>query len=368
MKWTSIILLSVCFCCLNLRAQESGKLYPEEKVVSFESKSYDFGDILLSDGAVSCAFKFTNKADFPIQIFNIVSSCGCTKPTWTNGFIQPGESGRIDVVFNNNQGPYPFDKTLTVYVSNLAKPVLLHVRGVSHEKMKPLDERFPLHAGRIGLRNMESTLGNIEQGRSKSDFVRIANFGRRNASVRVIPLTAGLSANVVPDPVPANSTAELRFCVDTRRTDGQKWGREQFLCRFEVDGKLYPDTFRVSAFIRDDFSAMDEAALARAACAAADVSYFEFGEVAAGKPVTAVFTIKNTGRSVMNVRKIDCDDAGVQVLTAFPFTVKPGASATVRARVNTRRDAGEVLAILSILTDSPSKPILNLFITGNIKK
>ena len=362
----ALILLLNCLTCV-VAFSRNDRTYPEEQVVSFPSKSYDFGDILLSDGPVRCSFSFTNKADFPIQIFNIVSSCGCTKPTWTEGFVEPGGKGTVNVVFNNNQGPYPFDKTLTVYISNLDKPVLLHVRGVSHEKMKPLEERFPFHIGKIGLRNMESAIGNVEQGRAKSDRIKIANLGRRSVEVKVVPLTPGFSATVSPEPIPAHSVAELNYSVDTRRTDGLKWGKEQFLCQFEVDGERYPDTFKVNIFIRDDFSQMDAAALERAACVGTDKSYYEFNEVDAGKAVTATFSVRNIGRSDMIVHKIECDDAKVRVLTAYPLSLKPGATAVIKARVDTRREPGEVLSIISVLTNSPSKPVLKLFISGNIK-
>lgn len=367
------ILLLTCLVWLTApvriaNAQSGEKYYPEERVVSFDSKSHDFGDILIKDGAVRCTFTYKNIADFPIQIYNVVSSCGCTKPTWTTGFVQSGGNGKIDVEFNNTQGPFPFDKSITIYFSNIKKPVILHVRGVAHEKMKPLAERFPLHVSeRIGLRQMESTVLNIEQGRTRADKVTIANIGRRSVSVKMIPLTAGLSANVYPSTIPGGSTAELKYSVDTRRTDGAKWGREQFLCQFEVDGERCRDTFKVNAFIRDDFSDMDEAAIARAPKAMAGQSYFEMGEVAAGKAVTATFSVRNIGRSEMVVRKIDCDDPKIEVLTRTPFALAPGASAIIKAKVDTRRGAGEILSILSVLTNSPEKPLLQLYITGNIK-
>ena len=49
-----------------------------EKVVSFDRKIHDFGDIVISDGAVQCLFTFTNVSNSPIVIHNVVSSCGCT--------------------------------------------------------------------------------------------------------------------------------------------------------------------------------------------------------------------------------------------------------------------------------------------------
>lgn len=366
------ILLLFFFVCLTApvwtaNAQQSDKYYPEERVISFESKSYDFGDILIKDGPVQCYFTFKNIAAFPIQIYNVVSSCGCTKPSWTQGFIQPGATGKVYAVFNNDQGPFPFDKTLTVYFSNIKNPVLLHIRGVSHEKMKPLSDRFPCHIGPLGLRNMESTTLNIEQGRVRGDKVSIANISRKCISIKAITLTGGLSANVSPSTLMAGSTGELHFAVDTRRTDGAKWGHEQFLCQFEVDGARCRDTFKVNAFIRDDFSQMDDAQMARAPQLMAEQSYFEIGEVAAGKAVTATFTVRNIGQTELTIRKIESNDPKAVVLTGAPLTLKNGASATIRVKVNTTLEKGEVLSIISVLSNSPSKPLLQLFITGNIK-
>lgn len=366
------ILLLICLVCLMVpvepaNAQSGEKYYPEERVVSFDSKSHDFGDILLSDGPKKCTFRYKNVADFPIQIYNAVSSCGCTKPVWTQGFVKPGEMGKIDVFFSNTQGPYPFDKSVTIYFSNLKKPVIIHIKGVAYDRMKPLAERFPFHIGQMGLRNMESTALNIEQGRVRADKVTVANIGRKSASVKAVPLTPGLSADVTPNPIPAGKTATLKYCVDTRDANPQKWGKEQFLCQFEVDGESFPDTFRVNAFIRDDFSDMDEATMARGPKASAECSYYEFGEVSAGKNVTATFTIKNIGQSDLLIRKIDCDDPKTAIISKLPGALKCGETATVKARVDTRREKGELLTILSVLTNSPEKPMLQLYITGNIK-
>ena len=60
----------------------------------------------------------------------MVSSCGCTGAEWTRESIAPGESGEVSATYTNDEGPYPFDKILTVYTSAQKKPVLLHLKGV----------------------------------------------------------------------------------------------------------------------------------------------------------------------------------------------------------------------------------------------
>ena len=102
---------------------------------------HNFGDIQLKSGPVSCTFTITNTSDKPAVIYNVVSTCGCTDVQWTREPLMPGKKGKISVTYSNDEGPYPFDKTLTVYISDTKKPVLLKVRGVCIEKPKPLEEK-----------------------------------------------------------------------------------------------------------------------------------------------------------------------------------------------------------------------------------
>ncbi len=96
----------------------------------FDKTIHDFGKISQEDGPVSCTFTVKNTGDEPLTIFAVVSSCGCTGAEWTRESIAPGESGEVSATYTNDEGPYPFDKILTVYTSAQKKPVLLHLKGV----------------------------------------------------------------------------------------------------------------------------------------------------------------------------------------------------------------------------------------------
>ena len=104
--------------------------------VVFDHRIHDFGEILTSDGPQTCTFTVTNLGEKPIAVYEVASSCGCTNVTWTKQPIKQGESGIITATFENADGPYPFDKTLTVYVSGLSNPVILHLKGVVKENLE----------------------------------------------------------------------------------------------------------------------------------------------------------------------------------------------------------------------------------------
>ena len=130
---TFIILIAASLGTV-LRAQGSKAGNTYGGIVRFDKTVHDFGDILVSDGPVSATFTAENVSGKNMVIYNVVSSCGCTDVTWTREPVKPGESGKVKATYKNDEGGYPFDKTLTVYVSGLQQPVVLRLRGESHAK------------------------------------------------------------------------------------------------------------------------------------------------------------------------------------------------------------------------------------------
>ena len=132
-------------------AQGSGRNNTFGGIVQLDKTVHDFGDILVSDGPVTAVFTVKNVSEKAILIYNVVSSCGCTNVEWTKKPINPGGTGTIKVTFKNDEKGYPFDKTLTAYFSGLKQPVVLRLRGVSHDKKLSLEELYPRDSRKAGI-------------------------------------------------------------------------------------------------------------------------------------------------------------------------------------------------------------------------
>ena len=365
-----IVLMLAVLALLPLQgfAQGETQAKSEKMVIEFDAKVHDFGDILISDGPVSCNFKFRNIGTDPIVVHNVVSSCGCTTPDWSREPIRPGESGNIKVVFSNNQGPYPFEKTLTVYVSGVNRPVVLRIRGTVHEKKKDISALFPIHMGKLGIRKKSMSLGYIDQGTSKSDNMEVANLSREKLSVTFCETTPGMEVTVSPNPIPAKSTATMTFRVNTRKMAEQGWGKQNFYTKFKVGDKTYEEQFQVTATIKDNFGNLTAEQIKKAGVPTVDKSYNELGEVKAGTVVESHYKIRNTGKEPLTIHKVETESKGVTCLTACPFTIKSGETADFGIKYDSTGQDGEVLVILTAICDSPSKPMFNLFLTGNAIK
>ncbi|MBD0403394.1 MULTISPECIES: DUF1573 domain-containing protein [unclassified Flammeovirga] len=83
-------------------------------VITFEEKTYEFGDIHQGD-VVEHTFKFSNTGDAPLVITNVTTTCGCTAPNWPKEPIKPGDQGEILVKFNSRGKRGVQNKPITVY-------------------------------------------------------------------------------------------------------------------------------------------------------------------------------------------------------------------------------------------------------------
>ena len=84
-------------------AQEERKeIDPEFKsLLKFEETSIDLGDVVKGESKET-AFHFTNVSQEDVTI-EFISVCDCTEVDFPTLPIKPGESGKIDVVFNSGE-------------------------------------------------------------------------------------------------------------------------------------------------------------------------------------------------------------------------------------------------------------------------
>ncbi len=330
--------------------------------LEIDKKVHNFGDILLESGPVSCDFTITNKGNKAVVIYNVISSCGCTDVEWTKEPLKPGDTGRISATYSNDEGPYPFDKSLTLYLSDIKKPIILKLRGVSREKMRPLSELYPIHYGPLGMKEDLIMCGNLEQNTQKSETIVIANISDEDLLLGFQDISDNLRLTVHPNPIPAGSTAELTATVNA---DRKKWGRNDYFATPAINGKTY-NKIRIRAFTKENFDAMSEEERMKGPMPRFDSSTYSFGKVKEGTTVHATYTFRNEGKSCFRVYKVDVD-ACCYSHSDIP-AAGPGDEVSFRVHLDTKDlPKGECMKIVSLTTNSPLRPIVNLFISGFIE-
>ena len=332
------------------------------QAIEFNKRVHNFGKISINDGAKNCSFEFKNTSDKPVVINNIISSCGCTEPVWPKKPIMPGESGKVEVTYLNDQGPYPFDKTLTVYTSASTKPIILRITGLAYENERSLKEMFPVSIGVLGVKKEIARGGQIAQGNTKSGNFQMANISNKSVEVKFANVTPGLTITVDPQTIPASGVADVSYTINTGAKEN--WGATTYSADVICNGVKAPKQLKVECMIIDNFASLTKEERNKGSMVLAVNSSFNFGTISKGEPVTATYQLRNTGQSPLILHKIDAPE---NVKITSPTTINAGEKFTLTAKINTTQGKGEQIYTITLITNSPNRPLVNLFVTGKIE-
>lgn len=328
-------------------------------IVTVDKTVHDWGDVTVKDGPLDCSFTVTNISDEPVMIRSVASSCGCTGVKWTVGQIAPGQSGTIEATYSNDEGPYAFDKTLTVSFVGVRKPLILHLRGVVHPKKLPLKETYPVQFGALGFREAEMKVGNLSQGEQKSVQIRVANIGKKEITVSFDCVSPFLSFTPSELKIAGNSTAILGVTVSADRS---MWGRNLYYATPVVDGVRQDGRIAFAAVTRENFDGWSEKQLASAPSAQYDGS-FAADPVEAGTPIRASFQITNGGKTPLTIYRIDYNTFKITPLKTVN-SIKAGSKAVLEFEMDTvgMKPDGDNLGIITLYTNDPHHSLIHLYI------
>lgn len=360
-KGNRLVYLVTFFALLisNIAVSAQGKL-------EFEKTTHDFGDIQIEDGSVKCQFNYTNVGDTPVVIHEIISSCGCTTPKWSKAPIKPGEKGSIEVVFKNDQGPYPFNKSITIYASEHKRPINLKIKGSAHERKKSISELYPLKIGGLGFKKSAFTAGYVDQGGKKTGEIDLANISSKKMEVTFSNLPNGLILSLSSNPINPKKSATLKYTIDTKLMNEEEWGNIDF--KFNISGNgAKAGELKIEAFIKDDFNKLSKAQMKNAPLPYIKNGVYEYGKVKSGSDVNYSFTVQNKGKDPLIIRKIERSSESVEILSAVPLTINGGETKEIKGIINGIEGNGDTLYTITLITNSPSRPMINLFISGIVK-
>lgn len=332
--------------------------------ISWDTMLRDFGDITNEDGPQSCTFTLTNNGEEPVYIYEVVSSCGCTDVKWERKPVKAGESATISATYKNEDGPGAFDKTLTVYISGVKKPVILRIRGVVHEKKKSLSQLYGAERlGDFGMKTLRLKAPGIKQGQQVSETVNVANLGKNPLKVEFTGVSSQLEVKVTPNPIPAGSTAQLTY---TLSSDPQLWGKNDYYATPVLNGQTAAKRIEVSAITQDNFSLLSQKEKNDAAMPVFRCSTYEYGIVQKGNAVEGEFAFENKGRTTLHFHKADTENQALELY--LPEDTEAGAKGVLHFKLDTSKlPEGESVIMFSLITNSPLRPLVNLFVAGVVK-
>ena len=85
---------------------------------------HDFGQVAEGD-EVGAVFWLTNGGDAPLIISKVKAGCGCTSVKWPEVPVAPGDSGKVEVLFNTRARSGMQSKSIEVFSNAPESPLEL---------------------------------------------------------------------------------------------------------------------------------------------------------------------------------------------------------------------------------------------------
>ena len=334
--------------------------------ISFSEREFDFGTFRESAGLTTHDFGFVNTGKIPLIINEVKASCGCTVPDWPRQPILPGKSGFIRVAFNPAKQNGAFNKTIQVS-SNADVPLVnLVIRGVVIPSDK-VEDVYKFTVGDIRLETIYAAFGEIYKGQTPGFTIKVFNTSQNEPatlSFRQVP--AHLNIRMIPAILEPQQEGSIKLEYQT--SNMKDWDFVVDRLELLINGKAYPNNrINITANIKEDFSTLTAVDLEKAAQAAIDNPVFDFGTVKANSMVEHNFTLTNTGKSDLIIRKVSAT-CGCTAVQPAKTQIRPGESTVIQATFNTTGREGNQKKAITVITNDPKRSRILLWINGIIEQ
>jgi hypothetical protein len=335
--------------------------------ISFSVKEHDFGTIKEADGPVTCKFEFVNTGSEPLTIQKVQPSCGCTTPDYTKSPVLPGQKGFVSATFNPSGRPGVFSKNITVMSNSNPANTVLVIKGEVIGKTKSESA-------------YNDTLGGILFAQNHLSFGKLKNTEKKTLSVNVMNPTAQpvkitfqntpkhLTIKVEPEVLFPKTTGKIEITYNASLKND--WGYLLDQLNIAFNGKANAkEKLAVSADIIEDFSKLTNQQRIDAPKASVDTSTYNYGTVKEGTKVEHVFTLVNSGKSDLIIRKV-ISSCGCTTVKPQSNIIKPGGSTTLKVVFDTKGRSGEGDSnkMVTLVLNDPSNSKIMLWLKGKIIK
>jgi hypothetical protein len=328
--------------------------------ITFTSLTYDFGQIW--DVENRGAFEFTSTGDEPLIMKVVKGRCSCTTATTAKNVYQPGESGRIDIVFDPT-GPGPQDKEIDV-ITNAPEPVVLTLRANVRRFVQYAPDLLRFDA--------------VELGREHRRTIRVSSPDPRLEieSVRAVVQSAAppfeeagrfITAKIVPPVYPAPPGHETlppgHYDVEVAIDSAAPWGTLYGGVYVTWKGTLNPGEAPTSHTERVAVNASIFGSLR------ASEQRFSAGLLSPGAPINSTVRLTHAQGRPFSVTSVRVAQSSIPGLTVRAVPLRdPGTSGyDLVLAGNVGAYTGPVNGVVEIATDVPGEELLTLRISGVAK-
>lgn len=335
--------------------------------VTWLQTKHDFGAFNEDLGAVDALFEMVNTSGAPVRIIDARATCGCTVPEYPREEIAPGDTVRVRATYLASGRPGKFSKN--IYVRTSAEPSkqqTLTVCGTVIGASSTLASRFPVVAGPMRLKSTTVPFGEVLRGKLKTIYLDAYNQSADTLRPQLIGLPPYIESHLTPEVVPPGEQMQLSLTLQTLKVS--EWGINSgdFRLVTAPGDTVGMDYF---AIVAEDFSQLTPGQRLNAPVAELTPERVNLGELSDLKPRQLTFELRNSGKSPMEVRRVQIADPTLSDLRVSATRIKPGKSARITVTFSPEKADGDFIAArLTVICNDPENSLLTSRITAEINE
>lgn len=343
-----------------------GRLVAQEKpVAEFDQTNHDFGTIKEQDGPVIFDFTFTNTGNQPLIISKVKPSCGCTTPNWSKEPVLPGEKGVVTAQYNPRNRPGAFRKSLTVTTNAEESILRLYINGKVIPAPKTIEEEYSVKLGAIRIKNKTINFGRVTTEKAKEKVITVYNDSDEVLTFNET-ITGPDFISVKFDPVALNARSKGNLIISYNPDHEDNLGFNSHSINIHTDETSdQKKELHIVASITEYFPPLSDEEKEKSPKLNIEERVFDFGKMKQENAYETEFTIRNTGKSNLNIRKIK-SNCGCLIPMLNKYNIKPGKSAKLKMKFNAEGKRGNQIKNVTIYSNDPLDPTQMVTVKGNV--
>jgi len=337
---------------------------PGKGVLEFDYLRFDFGSINEKGGRVYHDFHFINNGQGPVTIKNVITSCGCTHSDWTRNSILPGDSGIVRASFDPDGRQGKFDKNLVVETDGSPASISLIIKGHVYPSRFNFTDTYKYQYGNLAVKTNSLRFDHVKT--NSYDSTEIGFYNMSNKKIYVYKIVAPNNIVTIKpyDHMPPNT--DMRIKVKYYPAQPFEYGPvKQEIKVYTNDDSIPVKVFYVQANIEEDYSGLTKSELKKSPKVKLNTNTVDLGNVSLFSTPTAKFTITNSGKSDLIIRRVirTCNCLSPELSQTV---IPKGKTATLDVTYSLANMAGPDTKTLKIITNDPMQPEITLTVKINV--
>lgn len=339
-----------------------------QPVMKLSETEHNFGSFREEDGRQTYDFEVTNTGNSPLVIQNIIASCGCTLPDWTKHPIAPGGKGKITAIYDPQNRPGAFNKTLSVYTNSKPQVVVITLKGEVIPREKTMEELFIFPVGPVRFQSNHLAFTNVKKTEKKIRVMQIINPSKESVKVEFENVPEHLTLKASPETLKPGQKGIIEGAYDA--TKNNAWGNVSDMVRVKLNGVTQQNVFYyISANLVEDFSSLSKSDLENAPVFKLEATTVDLGKMAGSTSKDVEFRFSNAGKRDLIIRHVrsTCGCTAIQQGTQGEG-IRPGQSSSIKATFNSGGYKGRVTKAIYVYTNDPKNSEVVLMLNADVEQ